>query len=74
MLKNLKVFVPRCLVPVCKVENVQLHLFSDGSNISYGSVAYLRVKDSYNNLVSNLIMSMSRLVPRGKTSLNTTLE
>ena len=44
--------IERCIKPkdFWEVKETQLHLFSDGSRMGYGAVAYLRVVDVDNNI------------------------
>jgi hypothetical protein len=62
--------VPRCVVPTEAAACIELHLFSDGSEVGYGVAAYVRVLYS-NNVHSTLLTAKSRLVPLSGTSLCT---
>ncbi|XP_013855697.1 uncharacterized protein LOC106511491, partial [Austrofundulus limnaeus] len=57
--------VPRCLRPKAYTSSsvtMQLHHFSDASELGYGAVCYLRVV-SHNNIYCNIILSRNRLAP-----------
>ncbi|KAL6479762.1 hypothetical protein MHYP_G00107950 [Metynnis hypsauchen] len=61
-----KLQVPRCLRPtVYTVPSVtmQLHHFSDASELGYGAVTYLRLV-SRDDIYCNIIMSRNRLAPK----------
>ena len=57
--------VIRCFKPqgFGDIKNAQLHLFSDGSELSYGASAYLRLVDVYDNITCSLVIGKSRLAP-----------
>ena len=67
--------IPRCYKPVnCDeypITDVQLHVFTDGSEVAYGAVAYLLYEDESNNISTSIVMSKSRLTPVDKKSLKT---
>ena len=44
-------------------KSVQLHIFSDGSRVGYGAVAYLRFVDVFNTIHCNFVMGKARLAP-----------
>lgn len=52
----------------CKME---LHLFSDGSELAYGSVCYLRIVDRNNGVNCSIVMAKVRLTPLDRASLKT---
>lgn len=54
-----------------KENEVQLHIFTDGSEVAYGAVAYLRYKDRDNNINTSIVLSKSRLTPIDRKSLKT---
>ncbi|XP_072051190.1 uncharacterized protein [Amphiura filiformis] len=57
--------VPRCFVPVefGKPTSVQLHHFSDASEIGYGMVSYLRFTNQRDDVHCALVLSKSRVAP-----------
>ena len=61
LLENFK--IPRCIKPSMHAKEIQLHLFSDGSEIAYASVCYLRCIAGNNQVSCNFIISKSHLVP-----------
>lgn len=65
--------IPRCLKVKPNHESVELHIFTDGSETAYGSVAYL--KFIYGPLDSDvsvsLVASKSRLTPLNNSTLKT---
>ena len=67
--------LPRCyiasVIDSSEVKDIQLHVFTDGSEIAYGAVAYLRYEDSSNKIHTSIIMSKSRLTPLDRKSLKT---
>ncbi|XP_030586866.1 uncharacterized protein LOC115781376 [Archocentrus centrarchus] len=66
-----KLQIPRCLRPtVYTVPSVtmQLHHFSDASELGYGAVSYLRLV-CHNNIYCNIIMSRNRLAPVKTTTI-----
>ena len=66
-LKNCK--IPRCYFN-SQYDNLELHLFCDGSETAYGSVAYLR-SVSPNNVQCSITLAKLRLVPLKRGSLKT---
>ncbi|CAG2254433.1 unnamed protein product [Mytilus edulis] len=68
-LENLS--VNRCFLPrdVQHVKNVQLHIFSDGSELGYGACAYLRVVDENDRTTCSLMMGKARLAPIKQVSI-----
>ncbi|CAG2247208.1 unnamed protein product [Mytilus edulis] len=68
-LENLS--VNRCFLPrdVQHVKNVQLHIFSDGSELGYGACAYLRVVDENDRTTCSLVMGKARLAPIKQVSI-----
>ena len=67
-----KISVPRCVQPFPPVQ-VELHHFSDASEVAYGVVSYLRViaKDGRikRKLECTLVMAKSRLAPLKRLTL-----
>lgn len=53
------------------IQNVQLHIFCDGSEIAYGAVAYLRFENAKNEVVTAIVLAKSRLTPIDRSSLKT---
>ncbi|XP_063405949.1 uncharacterized protein LOC134689913 [Mytilus trossulus] len=68
-LENLS--VNRCFLPrdVQHVKNVQLHIFSDGSELGYGACAYLWVVDENDRTTCSLMMGKARLAPMKQVSI-----
>ena len=66
-LKNCK--IPRCYFN-SQYDNLELHLFCDGSETAYGSVAYL-ISVSPNNVQCSIALAKLRLVPLKRGSLKT---
>ena len=65
------VSVDRCFKPqgFGTVQNAQLHIFSDGSELGYGACAYLRLVDDRGNSTCSLVIGKSRLVPIKSVSI-----
>jgi len=61
MLENLQ--VDRCFKPknFAEINNAQLHIFSDGSRVGYGAVAYLRLVDVFDRIHCSFVMGKARL-------------
>ena len=57
------VSVNRCFKPqgFGTVQNAQLHIFCDGSEVGYGACAYLRLLDDRGNITCSLVIGKSRL-------------
>ena len=57
--------IERCVKPknFGETKSVQLHIFSDGSRVGYGAVAYLRFVDVFNTIHCNFVMGKDRLAP-----------
>ena len=62
-LENLQ--VDRCFKPknFAEIKNAQLHIFSDGSRVEYGAVAYLRLVDVFDRIPCSFVMGKACLVP-----------
>ena len=62
-LENLQ--VDRCFKPknFAEIKNAQLHIFSDGSRVGYGAVAYLRLVDVFDRIHCSFVMGKARLAP-----------
>ncbi|KAL7875058.1 hypothetical protein SRHO_G00060280 [Serrasalmus rhombeus] len=66
-----KLQIPRCLRPTVYIVpsvTMQLHHFSDASELGYGAVSYLRLV-SHNSIYCNIIMSRNRLAPVKTTTI-----
>ena len=63
--------IPRCLTPqdFAGSTNVELHHFSDASDLGYGVVSYARVLDVEGRVHCNLLMSRSRVNPVKKMTV-----
>ena len=57
--------VQRCYKPkeFSTIANVQIHHFSDASEVGYGAVSYLRFVDAESKVHCSFVMSKSRLAP-----------
>ena len=66
-----EVKVDRCFRPgeFGKVKETQLHLFSDASRKGYASVAYLRFRDTSNQVHYAFVMGKARLAPLREISI-----
>ena len=63
-----KISVPRCVQPFPPVQ-VELHHFSDASEVAYGVVSYLRVIAKDGRIECTLVMAKSRLAPLKRLTL-----
>ena len=63
--------VHRCIKPPdCEVlRSLQLHHFSDASQVGYGTVSYLRLEDILGNVSCSLLMAKSRVAPLKQVSI-----
>lgn len=61
----------RCFIPnhFEDIKSIQLHIFSDGSEMGYGACAYLRVVDVEDNVDVSLVLVKSRLAPIKQQSI-----
>ncbi|XP_053186963.1 uncharacterized protein LOC128370707 [Scomber japonicus] len=66
-----RVSIPRCYHPqdFGKIERVELHHFSDASNIGYGACSYLRYKNDESKVHCSLVMAKARVAPTKLTSI-----
>ena len=57
--------IERCFKPkdFGETKSVQLHIFSDGSRVGYGAVAYLRFVDVFDRIHCSFVMGKARLAP-----------
>ena len=57
--------VSRCIKPIHfeSVSKIELHYFSDASQIAFGVVSYLRVIDKSNNIYCVFLMGKSKVAP-----------
>ena len=65
-LKSLeKVSIDRCFKSEClgEIRDVQLHIFSDASELGYGACAYMRLTDTDNRTTCSFLIGKSRLAP-----------
>ena len=51
------------------LHNVQLHHFSDASEVGYGAASYLRFVDHKGRIHCRLVMAKSRVVPLKTTTI-----
>ena len=63
-----QISVPRCVQPFPPVQ-VELHHFSDASEVAYGVVSYLRVIAKDGRIECTLVMAKSRLAPLKRLTL-----
>ena len=69
-LRSLKDFtLQRCIVPPGKIQTVQLHLFTDATEIAYVAVIYARMTDTNGFACVNLIAGKYRVGPIKTVSL-----
>jgi hypothetical protein len=63
--------ISRCFQPKYfrTLKNIQLHVFSDGSETGYGACAYLRITDENDNTACCLVLGKSRLAPIKQASI-----
>ena len=52
------------------IANVQIHHFSDASEVGYGAVSYLRFVDADSKVHCSFVMSKSRLAPLKSLSVS----
>lgn len=66
-----KISVTRCYKQQCfeQVRNVQLHIFSDGSELGNGACAYLRLTNEDGIVSCSIVAGKSRLAPIKQTSV-----
>ena len=57
--------IDRCFKPknFGEIKNAQLHIFSDGSRVGYGAVAYLRLVNSFDQIHCSFVMGKAWLAP-----------
>ena len=60
-----KVSIPRCYVPddFGEIKVVEMHNFSDASEIGYGQCSYLRLVDHLGRIHCSLVLAKSRVAP-----------
>lgn len=63
------IYVPRWLKMHVEITSMQLHGFSDASNLCYGAVVYLRCQYANQTVSVRLISSKSRVSPLKKVTL-----
>ena len=59
----------RCILPPAKVEEIQLHLFTDASESAYAAVIYARIVDAEGFVSVNIIAGKNRVTPIKTVSL-----
>ncbi|KAL1258159.1 hypothetical protein QQF64_011403 [Cirrhinus molitorella] len=71
LLRLKKVTIPRCYHPqnFGKIVRVELHHFSDASNVGYGSCSYLRYKNDKDEVHCSFVMAKARVAPTKITSI-----
>lgn len=60
--------VPRCIKPISEC-SLQIHHFSDASEVAFGCCSYLRSVDGHGNVNAHLLISKSRVAPLKKVSV-----
>lgn len=57
--------ISRCFKPqdFGQITSAQLHLFSDASEIAYGTVTYLRLQNNKNKVLTTFILGKARVSP-----------
>ena len=68
LLRNFK--VPRCFA-LDSFARIELHVFSDGSYVAYGSVGYLRFVKKDGSAHTSIVVALARMTPIGRSSLKT---
>ncbi|XP_047741410.1 uncharacterized protein LOC125179487 [Hyalella azteca] len=63
--------VPRCIGLPTEPCRVELHVFCDGSEVAYGSVAYVTFLTAKEIVVSSPVLVKARLTPLGNSTLRT---
>ena len=60
-----EIHINRCFKPdrFGTVKSIELHSYSDASNIGYGQCSYLRLLDDHDNVHCSLVMAKSRVTP-----------
>ena len=68
-LENIR--ISRCFQPrsFSNLKNIELHVFSDGSETGYGACAYLRITDQHDSTACCLVLGKSRLAPIKQSSI-----
>ena len=62
--------VPRCYFPrESQINSIQLHGFSDASEVAYAGVVYFRLVDSKHEVHTSLIMSKTKVAPIKRLSI-----
>ncbi|KAL1280039.1 hypothetical protein QQF64_014639 [Cirrhinus molitorella] len=71
LLRLKEVTIPRCYHPqnFGKIVRVELHHFSDASNVGYGSCSYLRYKNDKDEVHCSFVMAKARVAPTKITSI-----
>lgn len=66
-----RVLIPRCYHPrgFGKIVRVELHHFSDASNVGYGACSYLKYKNEEKRVHCSLVMAKARVAPTKLTSI-----
>ena len=63
-----KITFPRCYSRVNKVRGIELHMFSDASELAFGAVIYMRVSCD-DGIYISLVAAKSRIAPLKKQSI-----
>ncbi|XP_022827044.1 uncharacterized protein LOC111356792 [Spodoptera litura] len=66
-LNNIK--IPRCYAGYSAAANVQLHVFTDASELAYAAVAYWRTESEEGHVNVSLVMAKARVAPLKITSI-----
>jgi hypothetical protein len=63
------ILIDRLVISKHKLERMELHGFSDASEVAYGACIYLRSIDVQGNITNRLLCSKSRVAPLKRLSL-----
>ncbi len=55
--------IPRCLIGSEKIASIELHHFTDASEVGYGTVSYVRVVTAHGEIKCRFVMAKSRTAP-----------
>ena len=67
--KYTNISFPRCYFKEKKIANIQLHGFSDTSEVTFASVVYIRIEYSDGEVVVYFVLSKARVAPLKRQSI-----